>query len=91
MHRPLRITFLIAGDAAFEKSSVELARGGLVCASVSDRPGCANVARAKSVMNRIRFIGVLLCRFMSAEFSFPKDVCGFRAKHFVKAWRGLYG
>src|SRR5262249_37349251 len=39
---------------------MELARGGLVCASAPERPGSANVAMATSVMNRMRFIGILL-------------------------------
>src|SRR5262245_12156450 len=39
---------------------MELARGDLVCASAPERPGSANAAMAKSVMNRMRFIGILL-------------------------------
>jgi hypothetical protein len=39
---------------------MELGRGDLVCASAPERPGSANAAMAKSVMNRMRFIGILL-------------------------------
>src|SRR5215510_5458555 len=60
---------------------MELARGDLVCASAPERPESASEAMAKSVMSRMRFIGILLdladswIALIGASLPHPKIDC----------------